>query len=60
VRVQSFERGEYLLADQRTGVRVSLCVDGLGIPLAPVLKFSKRIAVAGGAKALGASIFRTS
>ena len=30
VRVQSFERGEYLLADQRTGVRVSLCVDGPG------------------------------
>ena len=33
VRVQSFERGEYLLADQRTGVRVSLCVDGPGISL---------------------------
>jgi hypothetical protein len=30
VRVQSFERGEYLLADQRTGDRVSLCVDGPG------------------------------
>jgi len=27
-RVQSFQRGEYLLADQRTGDRVSLCVDG--------------------------------
>jgi hypothetical protein len=30
VRVQSFQRGEYLLADQRTGNRLSLCVDGPG------------------------------
>ena len=30
VRVQSFQRGEYLLADQRTGNRLSLCVDDPG------------------------------
>ena len=27
VRVRSLGMGEYLIADQRTGVRVSLCVD---------------------------------